>query len=158
MKNIVLAAVLAVFAFAFAGCDDYATPTGVVRTAAEKAQQHKLKGFKKALGGNALAQYGSKEGMEQLNSLDISAKGFRVSDATLLASKPVTNNGFQTEIRTYAVQVLDYDLVRLTATVNCDIFVIESSDPACGPMRTGACMPSMNNGTEVSECKIVELH
>ncbi|MBI3544632.1 MAG: hypothetical protein HY075_15280 [Deltaproteobacteria bacterium] len=162
MKNILTVVALAAATMGLVGCDDYVTPSGVVRTAAEKIQKRELKGFKKALTGKALAEYGSSEGMASLEARVAKEPNVRVADAELLSVAPVKNGTFQTAIKTYAVNVLAGQNSRLlTATVLCDIYSVDNHVSHCGiahgPYAPGAECVEFDRSTELTECKISEI-
>lgn len=172
MTRVLCVAALAAAMLGLAGCDDYVTPAGVVRTAAQKLREKKLGGFRSALRGAALERFGTKEGMAELSAKLNAYPVLATGKAHRFSLKSVQDNGFQTATALYDVDVLAKDAPDakdsrqvMTATVQCDIFQIQESPRPAFPQgggydcRTipGPCnVPSLNT-TEVTQCWVIDL-
>jgi hypothetical protein len=168
---VVCALALAVAMLGLAGCDDYVTPAGVVRTAAQKLKENKVGGFRAALKGEALARFGTRDGMSELAKRLGAYASLSVGKAHQTSLTPVTNNGFQTAVAFYDVDVYGKESAAapkesrlMTAFVQCDIYGLEQTPTSPIPGQPSECrvFPEQcpaypRNVTEVSQCWVIDL-
>ncbi len=159
MKKTLGVVALLALSLGLAGCDNYVTPKGALETVAINLSKGDVKEFSKGLVGNAATQYASKAGMVTLKAKLTGMKGLRIEDAALVSVTPVRNNGFQTAVKTYTVNVLGHatgakDIRVIEAVVTCDIFEMDS---AMCPTRNSSGRCTFNEQDQFSECKVADL-